>query len=175
MFQNMESRQTFCPKRQKKQNYQRKLHNEELHNSRSLTNMIREPGIGQTVQGLATLWAVRGSNYSAVKKPSPFPYPFRPAVELKLSPLQCLLTSLFEGRGTALTTLPNLAPKLRMSTAVPLLSPRPWTPMACNVATFNFDVMTTVITTKKMYVVCFLWRRDMLRDFCEETCRKVAA
>jgi len=34
--------------------------------------------------------------------------------------------------------------------------------------------MTKVITTK-IYVLCFLWGRDRLRDFCDETWRKVAA
>jgi hypothetical protein len=49
-----------------------------------------------------------------------------------------LLTFFPEGWGVSLTTLPNLARKLRMSTSVPLLSHRPELPMACNVATFNF-------------------------------------
>jgi len=61
-----------------------------------------------------------------------------PAVELKLPLLQCLLAFFPEGWSAVLTTLPNLAPKLRKSTSLPLLSPRPGPPMACNVATFNF-------------------------------------
>jgi len=98
-----------------------------------------------------------------------FPYPSRPAVALKLPLLQCLLAFFPEGRGAALTTLPNLALKLKMSTSAPLLPHRPGPPTACNVANLTLSIMTTVITTKKMYVVCFLGGRAMLPVFSEET------
>ena len=59
-------------------------------------------------------------------------------MELKLPLLQCLLSFFPEGRGAVLTTLPNLAPKLRMCTYVHLIFHRPGPPMACHVVTFNF-------------------------------------